>query len=76
MKTYGSTADHVAITDGLSVFTNDMRAGRVDLSTFDSEGWFDVVHLDGTRTMQNAERVATKVRTINGVRVAADEIGG
>lgn len=63
------TADGVPLSDGLIVFTNEMRTGRVDLATLDSEGWFDVVYPSGGRVMQNWDRVATRFEG----RVAADE---
>jgi len=77
---YGTTTDGVPITEGLPVFTNEMRVGVVRLGRHrHSPGWFDVESIadaDGpARTvMQNGERVATVFRDISGKRrVAADE---
>lgn len=54
------TADGVVVCDGMIVFTNEMSPGRVDLAALDSGGWFDVEYADGSRVMQNGERVATR----------------
>ena len=69
----GSTADGVAIVDALAVITNDMRAGRVDLSSVTawSEGWFDVVHADGSRSLMNGERVAARFEGKSAVEMLA-----
>lgn len=61
----GNTADGKPIVDGLIVFTNDMKVGKV-LAGTERHGWFDVEHLDGTKSMMNGERVSTTFRTYDG----------
>lgn len=58
----GRTADGATVTDGLAVFTNEMRVGvvRTDRYRTADDGWFDVEYADGRRVMQNGERVATR----------------
>lgn len=71
----GTTDDGVKIVDGLPVITNEMTVGLVRTDRFRTaqDGWFDVEYADGRRVMQNGERVTTRFRGLNGVRVAADE---
>lgn len=67
------TADGKEIVQGLRVFTNNLDRGTIDLSRASwSNGrgdrkslWFDVLHDDGGRTSQNAERVATRFQGEN-----------
>jgi len=64
----GLAADGEPIVDGLVVFTNDMKVGKVvgkSLRPY-NPGWFDVAHLDGTTSFMNAERVSTTFRTYKG----------
>jgi hypothetical protein len=71
----GTTDDGVKIVDGLPVITNEMTVGlvRADRYRTAHDGWFDVEYANGGRVMQNGERVTTRFRGLNGVRVAADE---
>lgn len=72
----GTTSDGVEIRDGLAVYTNEWRVGVVDTSRMraTSDGWFDVVYLDGRRVMQNGDRVATVVRDADGRRLVAADV--
>ena len=74
-KNLGTTDDGVAIVEGLPVITNEMTVGVVRLDRFrtSDDGWFDVEYAGGRRVMMNGERVTTRFRGLNGVRVAADE---
>lgn len=59
------TADGVPITDGLVVWTNDLRPAVVALSESDHDrphwdGWFQVLELDGHPHLCNGERMAVR----------------
>jgi hypothetical protein len=71
----GTTDDGVKIVDGLPVITNEMTVGlvRTDRYRTAHDGWFDVEYAGGRRVMMNGERVTTRFRGLNRVRVAADE---
>lgn len=57
---YGLTWDHIPITPGLIVFTNEMRAGKVVEGLREhNPGWFDVEYRDGGKVTQSADRVTT-----------------
>ena len=60
MMSKGMTVDGVAIVDGLHVWTNEIRVGIVSLRDASAwDDWFDVIYTDGTRVLQNGERVTT-----------------
>lgn len=54
------TSDGVTITDGMRVWDYNLRAGTVDLSRLDSQGWFNVKTDNGDTSYMNAERVCVR----------------
>lgn len=75
-SSYGKTSDGYEISEGLAVYTNEVRVGLVRLGRERSsnDGWFDVEYSDGRMVMQNGERVAVKFRGLDGkLCVAADD---
>lgn len=55
-----STADGIPIIDGMRVWDYNLRAGTVDLTRLDSDGWFYVKTDDGGSSLMNAERVCVR----------------
>lgn len=73
------TTDGVEIVEGLVVWTNEFRIGRVTFKRHrvSDDGWFDVEYPEGRTVMQNGERVATKfegVRAVDRLREAEQQL--
>lgn len=63
------TWDGVPLTEGLVVWTNEFRVGRVTFKRHrvSDDGWFDVEYPEGRTVMQNSERVATVFEGVKAV---------